>query len=146
MKAANGLNWGEVESPDFPCCVLMFKDKELYILSADVGGNVDYTIKQENVIVFQLVGCGGEWAKYRLLFKDGKTAIITQPVYTQQQRNRLGISVHIAPLERFFRETNNQQIIQQNNLVEDTMSPGFVSEEKNEEPEASIVEQLLNED
>ena len=107
MKAANGMNWGEVESPDFPCCMLMYKNNRFYIMPGDMGGKIEYLIEPSNIKVFKLIGCGGEWAKYRFVFKDGKSAIVTQEVYTQRQRRAYGMNIRMAPLERMFKETED---------------------------------------
>ena len=104
MKAANGLNFGDVESPDFPCCSLIMKQGKLCIIDRSMNGHVqDCYIEQKNVEEFRLIGCGGSWAKYYIRFKNGKSAIITQPVLTQAERQAQKISM--APLERFLKIT-----------------------------------------
>lgn len=94
MKAANGLNFGDVNSPDFPDGILIMKDKKLCIIPKAINANwPEYYIEQSNVDSLKLIGCGGSWAKYYIKFKDGKKAIITQPVLTQREQQAQGISM-----------------------------------------------------
>lgn len=91
----------------------------------------DYYIDQKKIVTFKLIGCGGSWAKYYIKFKDGKRAVITQPVLTQSERQQQKISV--VSLEQFL-------------YLDDPMSGAFVSngvptsEENNIAKEESIEE------
>ena len=99
MKAAVGLNFGDVESPDFPGGILIVKEGKLCIIAKALNVNwPDYYVEQSNIEHLTLIGCGGTWAKYYIKFKDGKKAIITQQVLTQSQEPKNGVSV--ASLER----------------------------------------------
>lgn len=103
MKAANGMNLGEINSPDFPCGVLVMKDKQLTIINGALNGeNYERVVKQSDIKVFKLIGCGGMWAKYLLVFKDGKQGIITQEVLTQTQRKQAGTSITMVPIETYI--------------------------------------------
>ena len=102
MKAANGMNFGKIESPDFPNGVLILKDKQLTIINGAMNGpDFERVVKQSDIRVFKLIGCGGMWAKYYLEFKDGKSGIITQEVITQSQKQ--GTSASMAPIERLIK-------------------------------------------
>ena len=102
MKAANGLNFGNVESPDFPGCIIIMKSNQLFIISSALNQNIgDYPIRNENVRIFKLIGCGGHWAKYYIEFNDGKNGIITQSVVTQAEKG--STSVTVSPIERFIK-------------------------------------------
>ena len=102
MKAANGMNFGTIESPDFPNGVLVLKDKQLTIINAAINGpDFERVVKQSDIRIFKLIGCGGMWAKYYLEFKDGKSGVVTQEVITQSQKQ--GTTVTMAPIERLLK-------------------------------------------
>ena len=98
MKAANGINLGNVESPDFPCCVIVPRKGVPVIISGALNIKMtDYPIENKNVEEFYLIGCGANWAKYYIRFKDGKSAIITQPVIMEKGGAKM------ASIERFVK-------------------------------------------
>ena len=104
MKAANGLNFGRIESPDFPCGKIVMKEGKPWIINGAMNGpNFDRPIIQSDIRVFKLIGCGGEWAKYLLVFKDGKSGVITQDVLSDNQMRAKGSGVNMAPIERLFK-------------------------------------------
>lgn len=102
MKAANGFSLGRVESPDFPACALISKNNQLYITGASLNTKVDdYLVEDKNVVEFRIIGGGGNWAKYYILFKDGKSAVITQTITTEKRQRET--SIRMAPIERFLK-------------------------------------------
>ena len=112
MKAANGLNFGRIESPDFPCGKLVMKEKELWIINGAINGpNFDRPVRQKDIRVFKLIGCGGEWAKYLLVFKDGKSGVITQDVLSDNQIRAKGSSVNMAPIERLIKFVDDTPVM-----------------------------------
>ena len=140
LKAANGMNFGEIESPDFPGGVLILKDKQLTIINSAVNGpSFERVVKQSDIKIFKLIGCGGMWAKYYLEFKDGKAGIITQEVITKSQKQ--GTSVTMASIERFIKyvdpSLNNQMInvVPSPSTVEGTKKDSNMQTINNCEPE-----------
>lgn len=106
LKAANGMNLGRIESPDFPGGVLVVKNGKLIIMNGAMNGpNYERAIQQLDIRIFKLIGCGGTWAKYYLEFKDGKSGIITQDVISEAQRQS-GISM--TPIERHIKIVDPQ--------------------------------------
>lgn len=142
MLAANGFHLGTVESPDFPGCVVQVANGVLVIRDKTLNGKVaDYFIDPENIEVFELAGCGGSWAKYRIVFKDGKSAIITQEIITESQKRAAGTSVTTASIERYIKEkrfapTININHVNNFNADESILSSESekVAEEKNKKP------------
>lgn len=94
MKGAN-LNFGMVDSPDFMACYLTQKGDHFMITGAQAG---TYEFTKADVTGFKAILAGGNWAKYKITFKDGKCGIITSEVVTQAQKG----TVSMAPIERFF--------------------------------------------
>ena len=114
MKAANGMNLGDVESPDFPCGKIVIQSGVPVIINGAMGsGFDDYPIKQSNIKIFKLIGCGGTWAKYLIVFNDGKSAYITQDV----SRPTSGSGAHMASIERYIKYVDVQPTIQQSTTV-----------------------------
>ena len=117
MKAANGMNLGHIESPDFPNGVLVIKDKQLTIINSAMNGeNFEEPVRQSDVKIFKLIGCGGSWAKYYLELNNGKCGVITQDVITEIQRQQSG--AHMPPIERFLKLTDvvsNFSVVAQDN-------------------------------
>ena len=108
MKAANGMNLGHIESPDFPCGVIVPKGGTPTIINGAMGGSkFEVPITKSNVRVFKLIGCGGTFAKYYLELKDGRSGVITQPVSAGQPQQG-GTRATMAPIERFIRITDDQ--------------------------------------
>lgn len=97
MKAANGMNLGNVESPDFPCCSIVPKNGVPTIIGAAMNSKVsNYPIYNSKVEEFYILAGGGNWVKYYIKFTDGKSAVITQTMPTQ------GSVVSMASIERFI--------------------------------------------
>lgn len=94
MKGAN-MNFGIVDSPDFPACYLAMKGDHFMITGAQ-SGTFEFT--KADVSEFKVVAGGGSWIKYKITFKSGKCGIITSEVVTQSQKG----TVSMAPVERFF--------------------------------------------
>lgn len=102
MKAANGINFGHIESPDFPGGMLVMKNNQLTIINGAMGGNnFERPVTQSNIKIFKLIGCGGSWAKYYLEFKDGKSGVVTQDVLTDAEKRQSG--ANMASIERFLK-------------------------------------------
>ena len=149
MKAANGLNFGDVNSPDFPNGTLIMKDGKLCVIPKALNQKwPDYYIEQSNVQYFKLIGCGGSWAKYYLKFKDGKRAVITQQVLTLKEQQAQGISM--VSLETYlyldeptsFNETVVvQPQIQPTIMNEERSDNNPVIESNDEKPEPKVVEE-----
>ena len=95
MKAAN-MNFGRVDSPDFPACYITQKGDHFMITGAQAG---TYEFYKEDIICFKLLSTGDNWIKWLMRFKDGKYAVITCDVTPPSQK---GSGVSMAPIERFF--------------------------------------------
>ena len=97
MKAAT-MNFGRVDSPDFPACYITQKGDHFMITGAQSG---TYEFYKEDIAEFSVVCAGGQWVKYKIKFKDGKCGIITSVVNVKLPgEKKTGISM--APIERFF--------------------------------------------
>jgi len=94
MKGAN-MNFGTVDSPDFNACYLAMKDDHFMITGAQAG---TYEFKKEDLKEFIVIASGAQWIKYKLVFKDGKKAILTSVINLQNQ----GSGAHMATIERYF--------------------------------------------
>ena len=94
-KAAN-MNFGRVDSPDFPACYITQKGDHFMITGAQAG---TYEFYKEDIICFKLLSTGDNWIKWLMRFKDGKYAVITCDVTPPSQK---GSGVSMAPIERFF--------------------------------------------
>lgn len=118
MKAANGLSLGAVESPCFPACKILVKNGVPVIISGALNGpDIEYPIYQKNIKIFKILGCGGDWVKYYILFKDGKNAVITSDVISEAKRKEIaqgkqkgafGTGITAAPLERYLKLVDPQ--------------------------------------
>lgn len=95
MKGAN-LNFGTVDSMDFPACYITQKGDHFMI----TGIKITYEFYKRDIAIFDVLASGGSWIKYRIKFKDGKLGIITSKVLTQDQKG----TISMAPIERFFAE------------------------------------------
>ena len=103
MKAANGMNFGRIESPDFPCGVLILKNGQLTIINAAMNGrDFEKTVRQSDIRIFKFLGCGGTFSKYYIEFKDGKSGVITQEMPAP------GSKVKMAPVERYIKIVDPQ--------------------------------------
>ena len=140
MLAANGFNIGTIESPDFPHGTLIMKEGQVRIINGYANGK-DYEriIKQDEIRTFKLIGCGASWAKYLLVFKDGKSGIITQDVLTQAEKKQRKISM--SPIERYIKYVDDtaQIIVTEPGKNDDDMSQASSTEEVKEEP--TVVEE-----
>ena len=61
-----------------------------------------FEFKKSDVASFSVVAAGGLWIKYKMVFKNGKIAIIHSTVPDPAQKGKGGISLSVAPIERFF--------------------------------------------
>lgn len=123
LKAANGFNLGAIESPDFPCGKIIMSQGVPHIINGALNGrDYDVPIRQQNIKVFKLVGCGAGWAKYLLVFKDGKSGYITQDVLTDAQKRGSGTTISIAPIERFIRYVDLETSARDSASAQDTAS------------------------
>ena len=166
MKAANGLSLGAVESPDFPACKILVKNGVPVIISGALNGpNIDYPIYQRNIRVFKVLGCGGDWVKYYILFKDGKCGVITSDVISEAKRREIaqgrqrgngafGTGITAAPLERYLKlvdpgqssvplEESNETIpMEEEQEIVEVEEPSI--EESYEEQEESVEEPTID--
>lgn len=94
MKGAN-MNFGTVDSPDFQACYLAAKEDHFMITGAQAG---TYEFAKSDIAEFKVIASGGSWIKFKMVFKDGKIAIIQSVVKTPDQKG----TVSMAPIERFF--------------------------------------------
>jgi len=94
MKGAN-MNFGTVDSPDFSACYLTTKGDHFMITGAQAG---NYEFKKGDVSEFKVIASGGSWVKFKMVFKDGKIAIIHSNVKTPEAKT----GASMAPIERFF--------------------------------------------
>ncbi len=97
LKGAN-MNFGTVDSPDFPACYITLKGKNFMITGAQNG---DYEFTKEDVKEFRCICAGATWVKYKIIFNDGKSGIITSHVKDPANKQD---GVSMAPIERFFGE------------------------------------------
>ena len=95
MKGAN-MNFGTVDSPDFMASYLTQKGDHFMITGAQAG---TYEFTKADVVEFTPIASGALWIKWKMVFKDGKVAIITSPV---KDPHGQGSGVSMAPIERFF--------------------------------------------
>lgn len=101
LKGAN-VNFGTVDSPDFPACYLTWKGKDVTPSSVFLitgAQNGDYEFTREDIKEFRCVCAGATWVKYKIVFNDGKSGIITSHVDDPDAEKK---TVTIAPIERFF--------------------------------------------
>ena len=94
MKGAN-MNFGTVDSPDFMACYLTQKGDHFMITGAQAGS---YEFAKSDIAEFKVIASGGSWIKFKMVFRDGKIAIIQSTVATPEQKG----GVSMAPIERFF--------------------------------------------
>ncbi len=94
MKGAN-MNFGTVDSPDFAACYLAQKGDHFMITGAQAG---TYEFTKSDIAEFKVVAAGGSWIKFKMVFKDGKIAIIQSVVKNPDEKKGLVM----APIERFF--------------------------------------------
>lgn len=95
MKGAN-MNFGRVESPDFPASYITTKGDHLMITGAQNG---DYEFTKSDVKEFKCICAGATWVKYKITFNNGKCGVITSHV-DDPSAQRSGVSM--APIERYF--------------------------------------------
>ena len=95
MKVAS-MNFGRVESLDFPASYLTTKGDHLMIAGAQNG---DYEFAKSDVKEFKLICVGGSWIKFKITFNNGKSGIITCHVDDPSVQNN---GVSMAPIERYF--------------------------------------------
>jgi|GEM_PF-2425578 len=133
LKGAN-MNFGTVDSPDFMASYLTSKGDHFMITGAQAG---TYEFTKEDIKEFKVVIAGDEFIKWKMVFKDGKIAIITSGVKDPSG----GSGVSMAPIERFFGDL----------LVTDSSSVSTFAETRGEpspckrEPAASEVAEPVKE-
>ena len=98
LKGAN-MNFGKVESPVFPACYITFKGKDTSVFMITGAQNGDYEFTKKDVKEFRCIYSGSTWAKFKIVFNDGKSGIITSHV-NDPAAQQGGASM--APIERFF--------------------------------------------
>ncbi len=95
LKGANA-NFGTVDSPDFNACYITTKGDHFMITGAQAG---TYEFTHDDISSFSAIVGGTNWAKWKMVFNDGKVAIITSNVAVPGETKN---GVSMAPIERFF--------------------------------------------
>lgn len=98
LKGAN-MNFGKVDSPDFPACYITFKGKDTSVFLITGAQKGDYEFTKQDVKEFRCVCAGATWVKYKIVFNDGKSGVITSHVNDPAVQQN---GVSMAPIERFF--------------------------------------------
>ena len=116
LKAANGINFGRVEGPDFQGAYLI-KESDSFLF---VGGSLmeDYYFTLDDVLMAKIITFGESYLKWYLIFKNGKMAFITsQARYSAADSESKGAKA--APIERFFGKLFIESDLKANNIVLD---------------------------
>lgn len=98
LKGAN-MNFGKVDSPDFPACYITFKGKDTSVFLITGAQKGDYEFTKQDVKEFKCVCAGATWVKYKIVFNDGKSGVITSHVNDPAVQQN---GASMAPIERFF--------------------------------------------
>ena len=120
MKAANGLNFGRVEGPDFQGAYLVAEDmKHVDDRFLFVGGTLreDYPFTCDDILLAKIIANGESWIKWYLFFKNGKMAIITSPASYTVADSQRGSGISMAPIERFFGSFFVESDLKQSGIV-----------------------------
>lgn len=98
LKGAN-MNFGKVDSPDFPACYITFKGKDTSVFMITGAQKGDYEFTKQDVKEFRCVCAGATWVKYKIVFNDGKSGVITSHVNDPAVQQN---GASMAPIETFF--------------------------------------------
>lgn len=93
LKGAN-LNFGTIDSPDFLASYLTKDRDNVFMITGTAG---DFKFTKTDIKELKIVASGATWIKIKIVFNNGKLAILTSPVYDPTVRES-----RPAPIERFF--------------------------------------------